>query len=74
MKNFLECVHHFVWGAPALILIISVGLLLSWRLNFVQFRLFPEALKGFLRQFRPGRPDGRDSSFQALCTALAATV
>ena len=71
MKRIIASVNGIVWGAPALILILGVGLYLTWKLRFVQLRLFPEALRHFLRQLRPGR---KKSSFQALCTALAATV
>lgn len=52
-------------------MILSVGLFLSFRLNFVQLRLLPAALKDFVAKLRPGK---EDSGFQALCTALAATV
>ena len=75
MQHIIGSVNDIVWGAPALILILGVGLYLSLRLRFVQITLFPEALKRFLRQFLPQRGnDDRNSSFQALCTALAATV
>ena len=74
MENIIEQINHFLWGAPALISILSVGLYLSFRLGFPQITLFPAALKHFLRQFLPGRSDDADTSFRALCTALAATV
>ena len=71
MEHVITQINHFVWGAPALILILSVGLYLSWRLRFLQITFFPQALKHFFLQFLPGK---EKSSFQALCTALAATV
>jgi len=75
MKQILDSINAIVWGAPALILILGVGLYLSLRLRFVQLMIFPEALRCFLRQFLPGNgSNDRGSSFQALCTALAATV
>jgi len=74
MKAFIASANDIVWGAPALVMILGVGVYLSWQLRFVQITLFPEALKRFLRQFRPGRNVGDGSSFQALCAALAATV
>lgn len=74
MTRIIEAVNCFVWGAPALILILGVGLFLSIRTGFAQITLFPRALKLFFARLRqkPGK-DGI-SSFQALCTALAATV
>ena len=74
MKDIIAAVNAVVWGAPALILIISVGLLLSWRLQFAQISLFPEALKRFCGQFTRKKDEDSSSSFRALCTALAATV
>ena len=70
MVEILGKLNALVWGLPALIGILGVGLFLTVRTGFVQLRLFPEAMCRFLRMFR-----GRDkSSFQSLCTALGATV
>lgn len=74
MARFLDLANGIVWGAPALVLIIGVGLLLSFRTGFAQLRLFPKAAALFWRRLRQDdRTDGV-SPFQALCTALAATV
>ena len=74
MKEILEGINRLVWGFPALILIISVGILLSARTGWAQFRLFPDAIRMFFSSFR--KSDGKDgiSPYRALCTALAATV
>ena len=40
-----SAVNNFVWGVPAMICIIGVGLVLSIRTNFVQIRKFVHALK-----------------------------
>lgn len=70
MEDFLEIMNNLVWGLPALAGILGVGLYLTVRTGFAQLRLFPEALRRFLRMFR-----GKDkSSFRSLCTALGATV
>ncbi len=74
MGNIIAYTNDIVWGAPALVLILGVGLYLTVRLGFVQLRAFPEALRLFFRQLLPGRDRENGSSFQALCTALAATV
>lgn len=71
MNVFLWKMNGFLWGAPALAMILTVGLFLSIRLRFVQLTLLPEALKQFAAGLRPGR---KNSGFRALCTALAATV
>lgn len=75
MTNFLSWLNAIVWGAPVLVLIIGVGLYLSFRLRFVQIVLLPKALREFAAKLRFSRKTEEDvSSFRALCTALAATV
>lgn len=71
MRVFLEKMNAFLWGAPALVLILTVGLFLSIRLRFAQLILLPQAMKRFCSGLKPG---GKNSSFRAVCTALAATV
>ncbi len=74
MITVLESINRFVWGIPALILILGVGLYLSFRTGFVQLSLFPRAIRMFFSSFRK-KSDGEEiSAYQALCTALAATV
>ena len=75
MTKVLESVHGFLWGAPALVLILGVGIYLSIRTGFAQIRMFPLAMRDFLNRFRSCGQEGEGvSPFQALCTALAATV
>ena len=75
MEIYIQRMYDFVWGIPALVLILGVGLYLSIRTGFVQLRLFPAACRDFWRRlFGKKEAAGGVSSFQALCTALAATV
>ncbi len=69
-------VNNFIWGVPAMICIIGVGLYLSIRTRFLQIRKFPYAMKvTFGRMFKKKEAsDGALTPFQAVCTALAATV
>ena len=69
-------VNNFVWGIPAMVCIIGVGLLLSVRTHFLQIRKFPYAIKTTIgRMFRKkDASDGTMTPFQAVCTALAGTV
>ena len=73
MTRILTFVNSLVWGAPALLLILGVGLCLTVRLGCVQLRLLPRALRTVTEKLRAGSSGGV-TSFQALCTALAATV
>ena len=74
MVAVLEAINRFVWGIPALVLILGVGLYLTIRTRFAQLRLFPTAAKMFFSQFKRKDTGSGISSYQALCTALAATV
>ena len=67
-------IQDVILGLPAAALILGVGLYLSLRLGFPQLGLFPRAVGLFFRRMFAGKRDGGVSSFQALCTALAATV
>ena len=69
-------VNDFIWGVPAMICIIGVGLVLSFRTKFIQIRKFPYAMKVTIgRMFKKKEAaDGAMTPFQAVCTALAATV
>ena len=71
-----QAVNSFIWGIPAMVCIIGVGLLLSVRTGFLQLRKFPYAIKTTIgRIFRKkDASDGAMTPFQAVCTALAATV
>ena len=77
MFEILEAINGIVWGAPALIMILGIGLLLTIKTRFLQIRLFPKAWKLFLQQFKfkiRNNNNGNTSPYRALCTALAATV
>ena len=71
-----QAVNQFIWGVPAMVCIIGVGLLLSVRTGFLQIRKFPYAIKTTIgRMFRKkDASDGAMTPFQAVCTALAGTV
>ena len=74
MTKILESVNGLVWGVPALVLILGVGLYLAARTGFVQLRLFPRAAGDLLSRLAGSRKSDGVSPYQALCTALAATV
>lgn len=78
--NYIETINSyvngFIWGVPAMICIIGVGIYLSIRTGFLQIRKF-----GFAFRHTAGKifdkteaADGAITPFQALCTALAGTV
>ena len=69
---WLEKIDSAVWGVPMMVLILGVGLLLSFRMGFLQFRKLGKALRYMVHNESEG--EGEVSSFAALTTALAATV
>lgn len=76
IKQINDNVNSFVWGVPAMICIVSAGLLLSFRTRFLQFRKFGYTFRVTIgRMFhKKEASDGSITPFQAVCTALAATV
>ena len=74
MVGYIDFANRIVWGAPALILILGVGGYLSLRTGFAQLTLFPRACRLFFQKLKNKESNGAVSPFQALCTALAATI
>lgn len=74
MFRFLHAVNSFVWGVPAFVLIAGAGLYLTVRSDFAQIRMFPAALKSFLKPLVGADDAIARSKRKALYTALAATV
>ena len=75
MIALLQRINDYVWGVPALLMILVSGVYLSVRSRFVQLRCLPAAFRLFLHRLRKrSSEEGGITPFQSLCTALAATV
>ncbi|MBR6772315.1 MAG: sodium:alanine symporter family protein [Clostridia bacterium] len=77
IRNVNSAVNGIIWGVPAMVCIIGVGLYLSIRTGFIQIRKFGHAMKNTIgRIFKKSNnaSKGALTPFQAVCTALAATV
>lgn len=76
IESINKAVNNFVWGVPAMVCIIGVGLLLSCRTGFIQVRKFSYAMKSTIGKMfsKKDAQEGALTPFQAVCTALAATV
>ncbi|MBD8006666.1 alanine/glycine:cation symporter family protein [Bacillus norwichensis] len=72
--KFLESVSGLIWGLPLIILLIGTGIYLTIRVGFLQMRLLPYSLKLAFSFKQDKNSEGDISHFQALMTALAATV
>lgn len=69
-------VNDFVWGVPAMALILGVGLYLTIGTRVIQIRKLKAAMKETIGKLfsRQKAGAGAVTPFQAVCTALAATV
>lgn len=77
LQEILQKVSDFIWGPPLLILLVGTGIYLTIRLKLLQIFKLPLALKyvfGKDEEKDNEEANGDVSSFQALCTALSATI
>ena len=71
-----NAVNGFVWGVPAMVLILGVGLYLTLGTRFIQIRKFGHSMKETIGKIfsKAEAKHGSITPFQAVCTALSATV
>lgn len=74
IQNFVTTAHDWIWGAPLLILLVGVGLYLTILLRGLQIRKLRRALSLALLKRSERGGEGDVSHFQALTTAMSATV
>ena len=76
IEKINSVVNNFVWGVPAMVCIIGVGLYLSFRTRFIQIRKLGYSFKETIGKIfhKKEASAGSITPFQAVCTALAATV
>ncbi|MGJ0846390.1 alanine/glycine:cation symporter family protein [Tissierella praeacuta] len=69
-------INGFVWGPPMLILLVGTGIYLSLRTNFFSLRKLGYILRNTLMKMfsKDHEGEGEVTAFQAVATALAATV
>lgn len=75
IQSILTSISDFIWGPPLLILLVGTGIYLTLLLRGLQFRkLFHSLWLALIKRKEEGDNPGDISHFQALMTALAATV
>jgi len=72
MTEFINFINGLLWGSVLIYLLIGTGLYFTVKLGFIQFRHFKHMFT-VLSGSRQASSEGV-SSFQALCTSLAARV
>ena len=76
ITNVNDALNGFIWGVPAMACILGVGLYLGIRTGFLHLRKFGYAMKNtFGKLFqKTTAAEGSLTPFQAVCTALSATI
>jgi len=72
--QWTRTVSDFLWSWPSIILLVGTGLYLTLRLRFIQFRGFVHAINLIRGKYDQPDDKGEVSHFQALSTALSATI
>jgi AGCS family alanine or glycine:cation symporter len=78
LENFIQLLNNingYVWGVPTLVLLVGTGIWLTLLLKGLQFtQLFHSLYLAFVKRSEKTDEEGDISHFQALMTALSATV
>ncbi len=73
--KILTEIRDQIWGIPLIVLLVGTGIFLTYRLKGLQIRgLFYSLYLAFIKRKEDEQEKGDISHFQALMTALAATV
>lgn len=74
LEHFISELSSLAWGLPLLIILIGGGLYLLIRIQFLPFRYLGHAIAVLRGKYDNEQDEGEISHFQALTTALSATV
>jgi len=72
MADFFSFINEILWGSVMIYLPLGAGCWFTWRTGFVQFRYIRQFGTSLKNSISP-QPGGL-TSFQALCTSLAARI
>lgn len=75
-SEFVDFLNGIAWGPWMLILLVGTGIYMSFRLGFLQFRKFGYVMRNTIGKVfkKQNAGAGEITPFQAVTTALAATV
>lgn len=74
MANFIQQLSNWIWGLPLLFLVMGGGIFFLIYSRFIPFRYFGHAINVLRGKYDDPDAPGQINHFQALSTALAATV
>ncbi len=79
VSNLIVTLSNFVWGWPdqlplIVVLLVGTGIITTFRLGWIQIRYFRHGIRVVRGEYDDPEHEGDLSHFQALTTALSATV
>ena len=74
MANIIVSLADWIWGIPLLVLVVGGGLFFLFHSSFIPFRMFWHALDVLRGKHDDPNAAGQINHYEALSTALAATV
>lgn len=79
IKEIIDVIEHYVWGFPAqlpwlCVLLVGAGMYITFRMGWIQVRQFRHAIGVIRGKYDNPEDEGDINHFQALTTALSATV
>lgn len=74
ISKVVGAIESFLWGPPLIVLLVGTGLFMTIRQKFVQFRSFGHGVSLISGKYDSAEDEGHITHFQALSTALAATI
>lgn len=75
LTHILSYISSIVWGLPLIVLLLGTGIYLTIILRGIQFTaLWPALYLALIKRKESGEAEGDITQFQALMTALSATV
>ncbi|MDH5445360.1 MAG: sodium:alanine symporter family protein [Gammaproteobacteria bacterium] len=74
LTNWTGTLAGYFWGIPSIVLLVGTGVYLTIRLRFIQFRGLKHAFQLISGKYDKKTDPGEVTHFQALSTALSATV
>jgi len=79
LKNFVETANQYIWESPSdlpwlVVLLLGTGIYITFRMKWINFRQFSHAINVIRGRYDNPKDKGDINHFQALTTALSATV
>lgn len=74
LQSIVDVIAGLVWGPALIILLVGTGIFLTIRQKFVQVRAFPHGVGLITGKYDRDEDEGQITHFQALSTALSATI